>query len=453
MLGRLKIGLALGTTAIAAVVVAASIANAAPRGESRTAATLKIYGFGPGDEIANTRADIATKAVGGSVDNPRGGFNDQTFLASVASGDVPDVVYLDRAKIAQYAAKGAFQPLTSCVKGFNLKQYRPSTLKEVTYKNNLYGIPEFTNPRTVIIDNKVVADAGLKVTDLDTKNWVKLAAANKKMLKVDGGKVTRIGFDPKLPEFFPLWVKANGADVISKNGLKAQLNSPKAVAALTFAYSLIQAHGGWGPFKSFRDTWDFFGAGNQVAKDQVGAWPMESFYYNVLAQNSPNVSITAKPFLNRKGGAITFLTGNAWAIPKASKNPDMACTWMKSITSVDAWVAAAKERLYAQRRRGRPFTGVYTANALADRKIYEDVYQKMGNPQFDDAVTLLINISKYGFARRRRVPAGLDGRGEPRAGRVAVSEAGTRPGAEGSTSGHRQGPEVTKRHVRPTWLR
>jgi multiple sugar transport system substrate-binding protein len=103
------------------------------------------------------------------------------------------------------------------------------------------------------------------------------------------------------------------------------------------------------------------------------------------------------PFLNRKGGAITYITGNAWAIPKAAKNPDLACTWMKSITSVDAWVSAAKERLYAQRRRNRPFTGVYTANSLADKKVYEDVYQQMGNPQFDNAVKLLVNVGKYGF--------------------------------------------------------
>jgi multiple sugar transport system substrate-binding protein len=381
------------------IVVAVSFANGATRGLASTQATLKIYGFGPGDEIANTRAEIATRAVGGSVDNPRGGFDDRQFLASLASGDVPDVIYTDRFKIAEFAAKGALQPLTSCVRNqrINLGQYQKSALAEVKYKGRLYGIPEFTNPRTVIIDNHVVRDAGLKISDLNTNNWARLARANKKMLKVSGGKVTRIGFDPKLPEFFPLWVKANGADIISKDGLHAKLNSKKAIQALTFAYSLIKAHGGWNRFKAFRDTWDFFGAENQVAKDQVGAWPMESFYFNVLAQNSPNVSITARPFLKRNGGAITFLTGNAWAIPKGAKNAGLACTWMKSMTATASWVAAAKARFDAQKRRNRPFTGVYTANRLADIKIYQDIYQKMGNPQFDNAVTLLVNVSKYGF--------------------------------------------------------
>lgn len=380
---------------VIAVVAAALAAGAS----SRSNATLEVYGFGPGDEIANTRAELAERAVGGGVNNPRGGFNDQQFLASVASGDVADVVYLDRAKVAQYAAKGAFQPLTNCIKNqnINMKLYRKATVLEDTYKGKVYGIPEFTNPRTVIIDNRVLQDSGVKVADLNTNNWARLARANKKMLKVSGGKVTRIGFDPKLPEFFPLWAKANGAEILSKNGLKAHLNSPKAVQALTFAYSLIRAHGGWGAFKSFRDTWDFFGSGNQVAKDQIGAWPMESFYYSTLAQNSPGVSITARPFLNRRGGAITLITGNAWAIPKGAKNPGLACTWMKTITSTASWVAAAKKRFDAQKARNRPFTGVYTANATADVKIYQDIYQKMGNPQFDKAVALLVAIGKHGF--------------------------------------------------------
>jgi multiple sugar transport system substrate-binding protein len=396
MLVRWKRLLPLAGVIALCIVGAAWLASGA---SSRANATLEVYGFGPGDEIANTRADIAERAVGGSVNNPRGGFTDQQFLASVASGDVADVVYLDRAKVAEYAAKGAFQPLTNCIRNqrINMKLYRAATVQELTYKKRVYGIPEFTNPRTVIVDNRVIRDAGLKVADLNTNNWKRLAAANRKMLKRSGGKVTRIGFDPKLPEFFPLWAQANGARILSKDGLHAHLNSPKAVQALTFAYSLIRAHGGWGPFKSFRDTWDFFGSGNQVAKDQIGAWPMESFYYSTLAQNSPNVSITARPFLNRKGGAITLLTGNAWAIPKGAKNPGLACTWMKSITATASWVAAAKKRFDAQKQRNRPFTGVYTANAAADVKIYQDIYQKMGNPQFDKAVDLLVAIGRHGF--------------------------------------------------------
>ena len=191
------------------------------------------------------------------------------------------------------------------------------------------------------------------------------------MYAESGGKVTRIGFDPKIPEFFPLWAKANGVDILSKDGLHPHLNDPRAVAALEYTYKLIQDQGGWDKFKAFRDTWDFFGSANQVAKDQVGAWPMEQWYYNVLASSSPKVHITALQFLNRKGQPINYETGSAWAIPKGAKNPDLACTWMKTITSVNAWVAAAKNRAELRKKANQPYTGIITGNALADKIIYD----------------------------------------------------------------------------------
>jgi multiple sugar transport system substrate-binding protein len=402
MSGRWKGSIALLSVTAVCVTVAVSFASAQPAvGTSTQAAgTLNIYGFGPGDEIANVRAEEAEKALGGAkVNNPRGGFNDQAFLAMLAAKDVPDVVYLDRQKIASYAAKGAFIPITNCIgrEKIDMKQYRLAAVKEVTYKGKVYAIPEFTNPRTIIVNDKVAAAAGVGVKDFSTTNWAALKATNKKVLQKDGSKVTRIGFDPKIPEFFPMWAKANGVDLLSKDGLKANLNHPKAVEALNYTYGLIQDHGGWGPFKSFRDTWDFFGKGNQVAANQVGAWPMESFYYAVMARESPQVNITALPFTNRKGGAITMITGSGWAIPKGSKNPGLACKWMKAVTAVDAWRKASKVRFDAQKRLNRPFTGVYTANKNADRAVYEDIYQKMGRADFDNAVALLVSIDRYAF--------------------------------------------------------
>ena len=72
--------------------------------------------------------------------------------------------------------------------------------------------------------------------------------------------------------------------------------------------------------------------------------------------------------------------------------------WMKSMTAVDTWVSVAKDRLNLRRRQGRAFTGLYTANTRADVKIYEDVYQPIGKKQFDDAVRLLVQSSRYAFA-------------------------------------------------------
>ena len=397
---------ALLAAAMLAVGVAAGIASARPSDVAGIDAvdqrrTLNIYGFGPGDDVANFRAELAERALGGAeVVNTRGGFNDQTFLAMLASRNVPDIIYMPRGSVGTYAAKGALVPMTSCLRreGINKAQYRKAALQEITYRGTLYGIPEFTSQITLIVNEDVARKAGVRVADIQTTNWRKLRQATLKMRDVQGGRVTRIGFDPKIPEFFPLWVKSIGGDILSKDGLRARLNSPQAIRALEFTISLIRAQGGWDRFKAFRDTWDFFGRGNQVAKDQIGAWPMESWYYNGLADNSPQVNIQAKFFTNRRGGPITMFSGSSWVIPRGSRDQDLACRWAKTMTSVDTWVATAKNRFNLRRRQGRAFTGLYTANARADVKIFEDVYQPMGNRAFDEAVKLLVHASKYAFA-------------------------------------------------------
>jgi multiple sugar transport system substrate-binding protein len=387
------------TSLIAALGVLAFAATfASAHSTTIKAGTLNIMGFGKGDDVAESRAAIATAAVGGTVNRPSGGFNDQQFLAAVASGNPPDLVYLDRQKVGTYAAKGAFLPLTSCIKSqkINMKQYRQAAVNEVTYKGKVYGIPEFYDVRTILIDNSVLDATHTPIGWLNPAKPAQLLAAAKKMVKFDSnGNVTRIGFDPKLPEFFPLWAKAYGVDILSKDGLHPNLNDPRAVKALTYAMSLINAQGGWNKFKSFRDTWDFFGSDNQVAKDQVGAWPMEQWYYNVLAGASPKVHITALQFRNLKGQPINYETGSAWAIPKGAHNTAAACTWARVMTATSTWVAAAQNRAKIDKAKNSPYTGISTGNAVADPLVYKTVSSI--NPFFDEAVKKVLQVQRYSF--------------------------------------------------------
>src|SRR3954470_2372607 len=394
-----KLGSAALVVAVLCGVVTAGFASAKPAGKLTAAAgTLNIYGYGPGDDVQENRATYAkSKLPNTDINRPAGDFNDQSFLTRLASGDVPDLVRMSRNRVAQYAAKGVLQNLDACLAPVK-SQYRAGALKAVTYQGHIYGVPEFTNQITLIVNGDAFKQAGVPVSAAQTTDWTKLLATAKKLTKTDAsGNVTRIGFDPKIPEFFPLWVKWFGKDILSKNGLKAQLNTPQAIAALTYTVSIINAEGGWNKFKAFRDTFDFFGKGNPLVKDQLGFWPMESFIYNVFSNNSPDADLVAKYFTNRKGGPITMFSGNGWVVPKGSKNVDAACDYMKAVTSVNAWTSAAKKRYDARKAAGSTFTGVYTANAVADKKTYEDIYQSFGHPQFDAAVKILVNAPKYGF--------------------------------------------------------
>jgi len=380
----------------------AAIAGTAAARVDHSTATLDIYGYGPGDDVQENRATYAAGQLSGvTINREAPSFDDQAFLTRLASGNVPDLVRMPRTIIGYYAAKGVLQPVDSCVSSVK-SQYRKGAMNAVTWKGHVYGLPEFTNQVTMIVNESDFTQAGLSVAkDAQTKNLSLLLKDAKKLTKFDGsGNLVRIGFDPKIDSGFglPMWAKYFGGSIISADGLHAQLNSPAAVKAMNFAVSVINAEGGWNKFVTYRNTFDFFGAGNPLVKDQLAMWPMESFIYNVFANNSPTVDIVAKYFTNGKGGPVSFLSGNAWAIPKSSKDASDACAYMKAVTSVQAWSIAADKRVNARKAAGQAFTGLYTANAAADKKIYEDYDQQdTHGPRFLQAVQLLTNASKYGF--------------------------------------------------------
>jgi multiple sugar transport system substrate-binding protein len=392
--------------AILLVVMAAFAAviagTAGARVDAKSAGTLNIYGYGPGDDVQENRATYAAQQLNGTtINRPAGNFDDQVFLTRLASGDVPDLVRMPRNALAIYAAKGVLQPADQCVAPVK-KQYRAGAMKAMTWAGHIYGLPEFTNQPILVINAKAFKDAGLPISAAQTKNLPALLKTAKKLTQFDSsGNLKRIGFDPKIDSGFgfPMWVKYYGQDIISKNGLVAKINTPAARKALAFTTSVINAEGGWNKFKAYRDTFDFFGTQNPLVKDQLGFWPMESFIWNVFANNSPTAPVAARYFTNRKGGPITFFSGNGWAIPKGSKNAAAACDYMKAVTSVGAWVFAGSKRLNARKAAvpKQAYTGLYTANTAADKKLYEDIYQSFGNPDYDDAVKFLVNAPKYGF--------------------------------------------------------
>jgi multiple sugar transport system substrate-binding protein len=78
----------------------------------RAKETLRIYGFGKGDDVAQNRAALAKQAIApAKLINPDGAYDPQKFLTQLASGSVPDLVYLDRQQVATLAAKGELQPI------------------------------------------------------------------------------------------------------------------------------------------------------------------------------------------------------------------------------------------------------------------------------------------------------------------------------------------------------
>jgi multiple sugar transport system substrate-binding protein len=386
---------------------AASADASAPASAGAMAATgdLSVMGFGckEGDDIATNRiAEFETAYPDVNLTCVEGGLDDQQFLTAVQSGDPPDLVYFDRAKIGTFASQGVLQPLDECVSkaGIDMANFREAAVNQVTLDGTLYGIPEFFNVVVLVLNNKVLEDAGVTADDIDTGKWDALKAANEKMLKKDGTKITRFGFDPKLPEFLPLWAKINGVEILSPDGKTSNLEDPKVAEALTFARDLIAAHGEAPDFFAARDaaSADFFGAGNPIATDVLGGFPIEQFFLNVMAGNSPDVDITVKAPKTVDGQDVTYATGLTWAIPEGAKNPDAACAMAATMTHADTWITASEKRAEARKAENQPYTGTYTANKAADEEIFGNIVDLAAMPAFDEAVKAAVSVSDQAFA-------------------------------------------------------
>jgi multiple sugar transport system substrate-binding protein len=363
--------------------------------------TLTTMGFGLPDEIASVRVKAYENSPqGGPVKVTEGGFDEQQFLAAVASGNPPDAVHLDRGKVGTYAARGAIIPMDDCVSKakIDMSQYRKPGVQQVTLGGTLYAIPEFYGLRLLISDDAVVKKAGLTAQQVATGDWDAIRAANDAMTQGSGRNLKVIGYDPRIPETLPLWTAANGGQIISADGKTAMLDDPKVVEALTFTTDLVKRAGKYSEFKATREAVDFFGKDNQYAKDTVGAMPIDDFYLNVLADVSPKAKFTVSPILDRQNKPINLSGGSAWAIPKGSKHPDQACQFAKVMTAADTWVAAAKARAQALRAKGGYYLGTNTGNAVADERIRTEVFKPTGVASLDNGAKVLQQAQEAAIA-------------------------------------------------------
>jgi len=355
--------------------------------------------YADADEIATVRYDTFTERYPDvDVSFTEADFDAQVFLTSVASGNPPDVVQIGRDIMGTYISQGALEPLDSCISdhGIDMGQYREQAVTEVTLNDQIWGIPQFFDTRILMINQSVIEEVGLVPEDIDTSDWDALREVNNQLLAKEGDNLTRIGFDPKITDYLPLWAAANGARILSEDGTESLLDDPKVAEALDYAASLVLAHGDAPTFFDFRANGPggaFFGEENQFTEDSLGAMPMESWYLNVLAGDTPDEAIAFQPYKDREGNPITLLGGQAWVIPAASDNKEAACEFAKVVTEAETWVAAATARAETRAADGQAFTGTYTANTAADEQIFSELVTEETAGNYYEGVQLALEVA------------------------------------------------------------
>jgi len=362
----------------------------APAFTKNATGTLKAWGFPDADEVGTSRLDYAKeKLTGVTIQIDATAFDAQKFTTRAASGDVPDVVQMDRQFVATYAAQGLIKPLDSCYTTYGVDartQYYASVVDDVTYDGKVWAVPQFYQPPAIILNKRVMDAAGVTAADMDTSKPDAMIAAVKKMYKASGSNPSTLGFDPSATGQTGLWLLGYGGQLIDDKGVPT-LDNPNNAKAIAFLKQVMDAQGGYAKVKSFTDSFDTFGDKNQFVADQVGAQTNAQWYVNVLTPYVKKVEISAVPFKNTAGESFTVASGTSFVIPEAAKNADAACAWMLQLTSQDAWMAAGEARSKTiASTPGAINTGLFTGSPAADKAIRDTYVKKSDNEGFNQTI-------------------------------------------------------------------
>jgi len=292
-------------------------------------------------------------------------------------------------------------PLDECFALYDLnpdEYWYPQVVDDVTYDGGVYGVPQFYQPPAILLNERVMKEAGVTDADLDTSNQQAFLAAVTKMTKMNGSNPTRMGFDPQGVSKAGLWMLSFGGKTIDADG-KPVLDDPNNAKAIDFLKAIYDAQGGYANAKSFVDSFDVFGDNNSYVADQVGAAVFDQWYVNVLTPYADKVEIGATPIKTQDGQPFTVASGTSFVIPTAAKNPSAACAYVLALLSTDAWNAAGDARdatTKADESRHGINAGLFTGSPENDQTLRDAYVKPTDYPGFDQAISTYYDVAASG---------------------------------------------------------
>lgn len=362
---------------------------------------ISSWSFENADDVGQARLDYTEEALSEvEVQLDPTAFDAQKLTTRIASGEIPDVVQMDRRFVGTYAAQGLIQPLDQCFEAHDVvpdERFYEFVVDDVRWQDQVWAVPQFYQPMAVMLNTEVMDAAGVTAEEIDTSNLDVLLPAIEKMYTEEGGNPSRLGFDAQATQNASLWVLALGGQLADESGAPT-LEDPANAAAFEHIKAIYDAQGGFARYKSFADAFDFFGENNQFVADQVGSQLAAQWYPNVLSPYVDQVQLNATPFKGEGGEPFSVAGGSAFVVPVGAENPDGACAWMLEITALDAWIAAEEARVATLESEGGLNTGLFTGSPEADQYIRDTYVGASGNEDFDQVIQTYYDVVDTGVS-------------------------------------------------------
>ena len=351
--------------------------------------TVEIMFMGPGGPIQGAMEDIVLEFERASEQNhakdaskpvyriiagqnaARNQVEDPTrFLVSVAGGTPPDVIFFDRYAVAEWAARGGFEPLDGfiardfgSVDAFASRFYSPCW-EEGKYKGKVYGIPNSVDNRALFYNKDMLKAAGLVDRNgepVPPRNWDELKDYAVKLTRYDDkGNMEVVGFAPNYGNsWLYMFGWMAGGQFMSPDGTRCMLNDDGVRRGLTYMKDVYDCVGGYRKVRAFQagfqgNELDPFIQG-KVAMKIDGVWVLSGL---AIYGRDLNFGVAPNPLPDseiqrcRSEGREPMLSwsgGWAYAIPSTAKNKEAGWQFIKFLTSDRAFrIVAENSRLVAE---------------------------------------------------------------------------------------------------------
>lgn len=381
-----------------------------PLPEFTREASITSWGFGAEETnpMAFTRVQAFQQAYPSIKLELVPEFDDQKLLTGFASGQLPDLLWMDRFRIASWASRDVLMPLDDLIAqaGIDLNKYYPAALEEVIFDGKIYALPQFMDVRALYVNQDALAEIGVDPASVDSSNWEQLSELGSQLVKREGDRVDRWGFDHKLQSgYLWLWGAGNGGKFLSDDASETTFDDPKVVEALQWGVTAYENQGGFNLLESVSTTWQ---GDEQFARGQVAMTLYENWMMGIVARVAPDLNFNVIPIQPNgvPGTAVSFSGGPSWCIPNGAKDAEAAWTFINFMDQTETWRTGATGVKNFQEQEGRPYIPSLTANREVDQLQIDEFYTPLGT-QFDTAVQLWPQILEQSFIRPiSKSPAG-----------------------------------------------
>ncbi len=330
------------------------------------------------------------------------------FLVSVAGGMPPDVIHFDRYAVAEWASRGAFEPLDKYIardladiEAGRRPDLVPSDVptpdrfyaacwEEATYEGKLFGIPNDVDNRALFYNEDLLVAAGFTERGPDghirarpPRNWEELKEYAVKLTRTDEeGNLEVIGF----PAYYGnswlyMYGWLNGGQFMSDDRTRCTLDDPRIAEALAFMKEVYDLQGGYQKARAFeagfqRNELDPFIQG-KVAMKIDGVWVMQwqakygrDMQFGVAPPPMPQDRIDALE-AEGKPPLMSWSGGWAYAIPSTAHHKEAAWELIRYLTSDRAFLIRAENDRRLQQAQGRLFVPRPCPVKRANEQLYE----------------------------------------------------------------------------------